>query len=84
LPIFRATVRSKRTCRSLRSNALVAGGGIGRRLLDLAIRKAGGIRVDLITEGGVEFYEALGGDARWQGFRLHAPFLEGPRNSRPD
>ena len=56
--------------------------GIGRTLLDLAMREAGGTRLDLITNTAVEFYEQLGGDGRWRGFRLYPPFIgEAPRQA---
>jgi ribosomal protein S18 acetylase RimI-like enzyme len=49
--------------------------GIGRTLLDLAMREAGGTRLDLITNTAVEFCVQLGGDGRWRGFRLYPPFI---------
>jgi ribosomal protein S18 acetylase RimI-like enzyme len=48
--------------------------GIGRSLLDLAINDGGGVRIDLITDGAVEFYEALGADTHWRGVRVRPPF----------
>jgi ribosomal protein S18 acetylase RimI-like enzyme len=57
--------------------------GVGRTLLDLAMREAGGTRLDLITNTAVEFYEQLAGDGRWRGFRLYPPFIgEAPQRAR--
>jgi ribosomal protein S18 acetylase RimI-like enzyme len=47
--------------------------GIGRRLIAEATTRAGGIRVDLITETADEFYESLQ-HKRSSGYRIYPPF----------
>ena len=48
--------------------------GIARRLLQEALDRAGGQRVDLITDSAESFYEALT-HKRWSGFRVYPPFV---------
>ncbi|MGH6955719.1 MAG: GNAT family N-acetyltransferase [Caulobacteraceae bacterium] len=48
--------------------------GLGRRLLDLALKTAGGQRIDLNTESADDFYARLR-HFRMSGFRLYPPFL---------
>ena len=48
--------------------------GIARRLLQEALDRAGGQRVDLITDSAESFYEALT-HKRWSGFRIYPPFV---------
>jgi ribosomal protein S18 acetylase RimI-like enzyme len=47
--------------------------GIARRLIGEALERAGGIRVDLITETAEPFYETLT-HKRFSGFRIYPPF----------
>jgi ribosomal protein S18 acetylase RimI-like enzyme len=49
--------------------------GIGRRMLDLALRTAGGLRIDLNTDDADAFYASMR-HFRMTGFRLYPPFLE--------
>jgi ribosomal protein S18 acetylase RimI-like enzyme len=48
--------------------------GIARKLLDLAFREGGGLRIDLVTEGAEGFYEALT-NRPMRGFRVYPPFI---------
>jgi ribosomal protein S18 acetylase RimI-like enzyme len=50
--------------------------GLGRQMLDLALRTAGGLRIDLNTEDAEAFYVAMR-HFRMTGFRLYPPFLDG-------
>jgi ribosomal protein S18 acetylase RimI-like enzyme len=47
--------------------------GIGRRLIAEALQRAGGLRVDLITETADAFYESLH-HVRSSGYRIYPPF----------
>ena len=47
--------------------------GVGRQLLDLGLREAGGMRIDLLTEEAGGFYAALR-HRRLAGYRLYPPF----------
>jgi ribosomal protein S18 acetylase RimI-like enzyme len=47
--------------------------GIARHLIDEALRRAGGVRVDLITETADAFYESLQ-HKRSSGYRIYPPF----------
>ena len=47
--------------------------GIARRLIAVALERAGGLRVDLITETAEAFYETLD-HKRVSGFRAYPPF----------
>ncbi|MFI4936560.1 MAG: GNAT family N-acetyltransferase [Caulobacterales bacterium] len=51
--------------------------GIARRMLDLALRTAGGLRIDLNTDGADAFYAAFR-HFRMTGFRLYPPFVGDP------
>jgi ribosomal protein S18 acetylase RimI-like enzyme len=59
------------------SNIVVAGShrrqGIARSLIAAALDRAGGIRVDLITETADAFYESLE-HKRSSGYRIYPPF----------
>jgi ribosomal protein S18 acetylase RimI-like enzyme len=59
------------------SNIAVAGShrrrGIARRLIAEALQRAGGLRVDLITEHADAFYESLH-HVRSSGYRIYPPF----------
>ncbi len=48
--------------------------GIGRRLLQAGIERAGGTRVDLVTHEAGPFYESFR-HKRWSGYRLYPPLL---------
>jgi ribosomal protein S18 acetylase RimI-like enzyme len=48
--------------------------GIARQLIAEALERAGGIRVDLITETADAFYETLPGK-RSSGYRIYPPFV---------
>lgn len=48
--------------------------GIARRLLQAGIDRAGGQRIDLVTDSAIEFYAALG-HSRFEGFRIYLPFV---------
>ena len=47
--------------------------GIARHLIDESLRRAGGIRIDLITDSAESFYESLT-HRRSAGFRIYPPF----------
>jgi len=47
--------------------------GIARRLVAVALERAGGLRVDLITETADAFYESLK-HKRSSGYRIYPPF----------
>ena len=47
--------------------------GVARALLQSGIERAGGIRVDLITDTAVPFYEALV-HKKMNGYRIYPPF----------
>ena len=51
--------------------------GIAGQLLDLALGEAGGLRIDLLTEAGGEFYAALR-HRRIPGYRIYPPFEPDP------
>ena len=55
--------------------------GIARELIAQALRWAGGKRVDLITDGGEDFYAQLP-HVRLSGFRLY-PEYTGPDRQQP-
>ncbi len=55
--------------------------GIARELLVRALREAGGLRIDLITESGESFYQELP-HVRMQGFRIY-PEYSGPDRQEP-
>ena len=57
-------------------DAAVRGRGVGRELIERALRTAGGLRIDLITEDAEAFYEALPHFSR-PGYRLY-PDYTGP------
>lgn len=48
------------------------GTGIGRDLIESGLRRAGGLRVDLLTEAADAFYERLR-SRRMSGFRVYPP-----------
>ena len=48
--------------------------GIARQLLAVALDRAGGGRIDLVTDSAENFYEALE-HKRWSGFRIYPPFV---------
>ncbi|MDE2488433.1 MAG: GNAT family N-acetyltransferase [Alphaproteobacteria bacterium] len=52
------------------------GQGIARRMLALALARAGGERIDLITDSAERFYAGLKYNRRLVGFRLWPPFEE--------
>lgn len=56
--------------------------GIARELIVQALRAAGGVRIDLITENAEDFYRALP-HFRRPGFRLY-PEYSGPDQYRPE
>ena len=56
--------------------------GIARELVALALREAGGLRVDLVTESAEEFYSALP-HRRMTGFRIY-PNYHNPEESSED
>jgi ribosomal protein S18 acetylase RimI-like enzyme len=56
--------------------------GVARELIALALRAAGGLRIDLITDQATGFYEALP-HFPMPGFRLY-PEYSGPDRLRPD
>ena len=47
--------------------------GVAGQLLDLALREAGGLRIDLVTDAAGEFYAALR-HRRLGGYRIYPPF----------
>jgi GNAT superfamily N-acetyltransferase len=47
--------------------------GVARALLQGGIERAGGIRIDLITDTAEPFYESLG-HKRMSGYRIYPPF----------
>ena len=47
--------------------------GIARRLIAEGFRRAGGLRIDLITETADDFYESLR-HVRSSGYRIYPPF----------
>ncbi|MGA0603444.1 GNAT family N-acetyltransferase [Caulobacter sp. KR2-114] len=49
--------------------------GVARGLLDLGLRLAGGVRIDLVTDSAPDFYLALR-HRRFEGFRLYPPFQD--------
>ena len=51
---------------------------IGRRMLDLGLRMAGGLRIDLNTTDADDFYASMR-HFRMTGFRLYPPFLKDER-----
>ncbi|MCC7267819.1 MAG: hypothetical protein IT546_10825, partial [Caulobacteraceae bacterium] len=53
-----------------------------RRLIVAALRRAGGLRIDLLTDGAAPFYENLP-HFRMTGFRLY-PDYSGPDRDRPE
>ncbi len=55
--------------------------GVGRRLIVEALRAAGGLRIDLVTDHAEAFYESLP-HFRMAGFRLY-PEYSGPDRERP-
>jgi ribosomal protein S18 acetylase RimI-like enzyme len=55
--------------------------GIGRALLQVGFERAGGRRLDLITDSAHSFYEALD-HRRLAGYRLYPPFDE-PGRTQP-
>lgn len=56
--------------------------GIGRRLIVEALRAAGGLRIDLVTDHAEAFYASLP-HFRMAGFRLY-PEYSGPDRERPE
>ena len=56
--------------------------GVGRQLIVEALRAAGGLRIDLVTDHGDGFYTSLPHIAR-SGFRLY-PEYSGPDRERPE
>ena len=48
--------------------------GVGRAMLELALEKAGGLRIDLLTEEGDDFYASFEHHRRATAFRLYPPF----------
>lgn len=50
------------------------GKGIARRMLSLALSRAGGERIDLVTDSAESFYAGLTHNRRLAGFRLWPPF----------
>ena len=55
--------------------------GVGRALIEAALKAAGGERIDLITNSAPDFYAALP-HFRMDGFRLY-PVYSGPDVDRP-
>lgn len=55
--------------------------GLARDLISAALKAAGGLRVDLVTDGAEAFYAALP-HFRMSGFRLY-PDYTGPDHARP-
>ena len=49
------------------------GQGIARRMLALALERAGGVRIDLVTDSAEDFYAGLQ-HHRMAGFRIYPPF----------
>jgi ribosomal protein S18 acetylase RimI-like enzyme len=47
--------------------------GVARALLQGGIERAGGVRIDLITETAMPFYQSLS-HKRWNGYRIYPPF----------
>jgi GNAT superfamily N-acetyltransferase len=47
--------------------------GVARAMLQAGIERAGGVRIDLITDTAAPFYESLA-HKRWTGYRLYPPF----------
>ena len=47
--------------------------GIARQLLHVALDRAGGERIDLVTDTAADFYTALH-HKQWDGFRIYPPF----------
>jgi ribosomal protein S18 acetylase RimI-like enzyme len=56
--------------------------GVARELIVLALREAGGLRIDLVTEDAAAFYESMP-HFRTPGFRLY-PEYSGPDRDRPE
>jgi len=56
--------------------------GVGRQLIVEALRAAGGLRIDLVTDRGDGFYASLP-HFRMSGFRLY-PEYSGPDRERPE
>jgi ribosomal protein S18 acetylase RimI-like enzyme len=50
------------------------GQGVGRRMLALALQRAGGERIDLVTDSAEAFYAGLA-HRRMAGFRIYPPFV---------
>ena len=48
--------------------------GIARKLLEVAIGRAGGQRIDLVTDNAVDFYASFT-HKRQAGFRIYPPFV---------
>jgi len=51
------------------------GQGIARRMLTLALNRAGGERIDLVTDSAEDFYAGLA-HRRLAGFRIYPPFAK--------
>ncbi|MHC4777547.1 MAG: GNAT family N-acetyltransferase [Planctomycetota bacterium] len=51
--------------------------GIGRALVEKAFARAGGKRVDLLTDGAESFYRSFKNQDHWTGFRIY-PGMDGP------
>ena len=47
--------------------------GVATALLQGGIERAGGVRIDLITDTAASFYESLS-HKRWNGYRIYPPF----------
>ena len=58
------------------------GSGIARELIAAALRKAGGLRVDLVTDSAEGFYSKLP-HRRMQGFRLYPSHTGDSRDRQP-
>ena len=54
--------------------------GIGRRLIDEAFARAGGIRVDLTTDSADEFYQSFR-HRRFSGYRIYPQAGESPESA---
>jgi ribosomal protein S18 acetylase RimI-like enzyme len=55
--------------------------GMARQLITLALREAGGVRIDLLTDSAEDFYASLP-HFRMSGYRLY-PEYSGPDQQRP-
>lgn len=56
--------------------------GIARELIEVGLKSAGGLRVDLLTDSAEDFYKALP-HFKFSGFRLY-PDYSGPDVHRPE